>query len=132
MNDIICKNIPNMHNMTNKFKENFLNIYENLLNSNKNIYINYNNYNLESLTLLVRKVQPYKITHINIKDEDFHKTIFQGHELAILVDGFMTSDSRDFGMILTSLGIREILIEEYIYSKKADNNLVELIVIDNV
>lgn len=104
----------------------------------RNIFVDGNNYILDTLMKMVSNLKPYKITHLKIEGRIFYKTIIQNDDKAILVDGPLTSGyggqgPTEFAKLLNHLGLDEETINKYIFTKQGDACVeTTFILIDNI
>lgn len=104
----------------------------------RNIFVDGNNYNSDTLIKMVSNLKPYKITHLKIEGKIFYKTIFQSDNKVILVDGPLTSGyggqgPTEFAKLLNHLGFDEEIIDKYIFTKQGDACVeTTFILIDNI
>lgn len=129
------------HDFSKAKKYSFVNSdlnFDNMKSESSNIFIDGNNFNLKVLKDMVKNLKPYKIIHLRIEGKIFYKTIFQGENKAILVDGSLTSGyggagPTDFANLLRYIEVDENIIEKYILTKQGEACLeTTFILSDNV
>ncbi|MCD8845193.1 hypothetical protein [Staphylococcus gallinarum] len=104
----------------------------------KNIFVNGDNFNLDILIDMVKKLKPYKITHLRIEGQIYYKTIFQSDNKVILVDGQLTSGysghgPSDFAKVLYEIGFDDDTLERYIFTRTGDECIETTFILpDNV